>query len=127
MVIRILVPTEGNEGMEAQVAQHFGRAPFFTVVKLQDNKVIDTETVPNTGEHFGGQGHPHENILSLKPDVIVAQGMGPGGLQSFRNSGIKVLQTNAGTIKDVVECFQKGELPELTAGCQHAHNHHHGQ
>lgn len=124
MATKLIVPAEGNEGTDAQVASHFGRAPFFTVVELQDGKVVNTKTVQNTGEHFGGQRHPHENLLSLKPDVIVAQGMGPGGLQSFRNVGVRVLQTAAGTVKDVVESFQKGELPELTAGCQHAHHHH---
>jgi predicted Fe-Mo cluster-binding NifX family protein len=124
MEIRLIVPAEDNKGTDAQVAIHFGRAPFFTMVEMQDGKVVNTKIVPNAGEHFGGQGHPHEKLLSLKPNVIVAQGMGIGGLQSFRNAGIKVLQTGAGTVKDVVESFQKGKLPELTAGCQHAQHHH---
>ncbi len=124
MTIRIVVPAEDNGGLQAQVASHFGRAPYFAVVEIEDGEVRNTTTVPNTGEHLGGQGHPHENLLSLKPDVIVAQGMGPGGIQSFRNAGIQVLQTEPGKVKDVVEAFQKSELPELTAGCQHAHHHH---
>jgi predicted Fe-Mo cluster-binding NifX family protein len=124
MTVRIVVPVEGNEGLQAQVASHFGQAPFFAVVELKDGKVQKTTAVPNTGEHFGGQGHPHENILSLKPDVIVAQGMGQGGLSSFRNAGVKVLQTGPAKVQDVVESFQKGELSELTTGCPHAHHHH---
>jgi predicted Fe-Mo cluster-binding NifX family protein len=119
-----LVPVENDDGLEAQVAPHFGRAPFFMVIDLQNSKVENIKAEPNIGEHFGGQGHPHDKLLALNPDVIVAQGMGPGGLQSFRNAGIQVLQTGAGKVKDVVESFQKGKLVELTAGCEHAHHHH---
>ncbi len=114
---------EDNGGLEAHVAPHFGRAPFFMIVDLQDGRVENVKAEPNSCEHFGGQGHPHDKRLVLNPDVIVAQGMGPGGLQSFRNAGVQVLQTGAGKVKDVVEAFQKGKLVELVSGCEHSHHH----
>ena len=126
MTKRIVIPVENQAGLTAKVAQHFGRAPYFAVAELDENgKVLKVKTEPNTGEHMGGTGHPHENLLSLKPDVIAAFAMGPGGLQSFQNAGVAVLKADGTTVKDVLASFKEGKLPELQGGCEHAHHHEH--
>ena len=126
MTKRIVIPVEDERGLEARVAEHFGRAPFFAVVDLDENgKILSTKTEANKGEHHGGTGHPHENLLALKPDVIIACGMGPGGLTSFQNAGATVLKANANTVKDVVASFKQGKLETLATGCEHAHHHTH--
>ena len=125
MPTRIIIPTEDESGLEAKVAQHFGRAPFFAVIDLDEKgQVKAVKTEPNTGEHMGGTGHPHEKLHALKPDAIIAYGMGPGGLQSFGASGVKVLQAVDPTVKATVESFKQGKLAPLTTGCEHAHHHH---
>ncbi|MCL4429575.1 MAG: NifB/NifX family molybdenum-iron cluster-binding protein [Chloroflexi bacterium] len=118
MTKKIIIPTENQEGLEAKVAQHFGRAPYFTVVEL-DNKgeTVKIKAEANTGEHMGGTGHPHENLLALKPDVIAAYGMGPGGLNSFQNAGTTILKAEGETVKEVIDNFKDGTLKELTGGC----------
>ena len=126
MTKTIIIPVEDNSGLEAHVAQHFGRAPYFAVVEVDDkSKAVKIKTQPNTGEHIGGTGHPHENILALKPNVIIAFGMGPGGLSSFKNEGVTVLKAIDATVKDTINSFKAGKLSELTAGCEHAHHHEH--
>jgi predicted Fe-Mo cluster-binding NifX family protein len=125
MAKRIVIPVENQAGLEAKVAQHFGRAPYYAVVELGENgKVAKVETEANTGEHMGGTGHPHENLLALKPDAILAYGMGPGGLQSFQNAGVTVLKATEDTVKANVNSFKEGKLQELAGGCEHAHEHH---
>lgn len=126
MTKRIVIPVEDERGLEARVAEHFGRAPFFAVVDLDENgEILSTKTEANKGEHHGGTGHPHENLLALKPDVIVACGMGPGGLTSFQNAGATVLKANANTVKDIVASYKQGKLETLATGCEHAHHHTH--
>ncbi len=126
MAKRIVIPVEDESGLEAQVAQHFGRAPYFAVVDLDENdQVLSVKTEPNTGEHMGGTGHPHENLLALKPDVIIAFGMGPGGLHSFQNAGVTVLKAEDATVKETINSFKAGKLTELAGGCEHAHHHEH--
>jgi predicted Fe-Mo cluster-binding NifX family protein len=126
MIKRITIPVENQDGLEAKVAQHFGRAPYFAVVELNEkNQVAKIETKANTGEHIGGTGHPHENLLALKPDVIIAYAMGPGGLQSFQNAGVTVLKATEDTVKANVNSFKEGKLQELMGVCEHAHEHHH--
>ena len=126
MTKRIVIPVDEESGLEAHVAQHFGRAPYFTVVELDEkDQAINVKTDPNTGEHMGGNGHPHENLLALKPDIIIAFGMGPGGLHSFQDAGVTVLQAVDATVKETIDSYKAGKLAELTGGCEHAHHHDH--
>jgi len=121
---RIIIPTEDQNGLNSRLAGHFGRAPYFAVVDLEDNKEIsNVETVSNVGEHAGGRGHAHDNILRLMPQVVIVYGMGPRGLMSFQNAGIAVLRANADTVTGVIDAYRKNELQELTDGCQEAHHH----
>ena len=126
MATRIVVPVENECGLDARLAEHFGRAPYFAVVDIAENgKVLGVETEANRGEHAGGVGHPHDNLLALKPNVIVAYGMGPGGLNTFQSAGIAVLEANANTVRDVIKSFKEGKLAKLANGCEHAHHHAH--
>jgi predicted Fe-Mo cluster-binding NifX family protein len=121
---RIIVPAADQEGLNANLAEHFGRAPYFAVVDLSDNgDVANVKTVPNVGEHAGGMGHAHDNILELQPNVIIVYGMGPRGLNTFQSAGIAVLRANADTVKEVIAAYKDDRLQELTEGCPHAHHH----
>jgi predicted Fe-Mo cluster-binding NifX family protein len=126
MAQRIVIPVEDNSGLDAKVAQHFGRAPYFALIELNGRgQITNTQIDPNTNEHMGGTGHPHESLLELKPAVIIACGMGIGGLRSFKEAGINVLKAQGNTINEVMANFKEGKLEPLTAGCPHAHEHHH--
>ena len=123
---KIIIPVEDQTGQDSTVAQHFGRAPNYAIIELNQNKdIINVKTEANTNEHMGGTGHPHDTLLTQKPDYIIACGMGPGGLQSFQNAGVTVLKAQGATVKEVIENFKEGKLQELVGGCEHAHEHHH--
>lgn len=125
MTKRIMIPVEDEKGLDAQVAHHFGRAPYFAIVELDNNKA-EVKIEPNKSEHMGGvPGHSHESFLELKPDVVIAYSMGPGALNTFLSAGVKVLEATANTVKGNVESFKEGKLEELAVGCEHAHHHEH--
>jgi predicted Fe-Mo cluster-binding NifX family protein len=121
---RIVVPAASQEGLKANLAEHFGRAPYFAVVDLSDNGDIkNVKTVPNVGEHAGGMGYTHDHILGLQPNAIIVYGMGPRGLNTFQSAGVAVLRANAKTVGEVVVAYKEDQLQEITEGCQHAHHH----
>jgi len=114
--------------LNAHLAEHFGRAPYFAVVDLNENgDVANVKTVPNVGEHTGRMGQPHDVVLGLQPNAIIVYGMGRRGLDSFQSVGIAVLRANANTISEVIAAYKENKLQELTEGChdarQHAHHH----
>ena len=122
MTKRIIIPVENQAGLDAPVAEHFGRAPYYAVVDVEENGQVNVQTEKNVSEHTGGTGHPHDNLLSLKPDVIAVAGMGPRGLLSFENAGVTVLKLQGTIVKEVVTAFKEGKLKELEGGCEHAHH-----
>lgn len=121
---RILIPAVDQKGLNARLAEHFGRAPCFAVVDLDGkNEVANVKTVTNVSEHVGGMGYAHDNVLKLGLDVLIVYGMGPRGLNTFKRAGVTVLQANADNVGTVVSAYKKGELKELAEGCPHAHHH----
>ena len=124
MNTRIVIPVQDETGLQVRLAQHFGRAPFYAVVDLdENNKLVDFKTELNRGEHVGGTGHPHEHLLSLQPNIFVVYGMGPGCLRSLQSTGVRVLKAVGNTAEDIIEQFKKGQLSELEGGCEHSHHH----
>jgi predicted Fe-Mo cluster-binding NifX family protein len=126
MTKRIVIPTEDKSGLEAHLAEHFGRAPYYTIVDLDEkNNNAGVRTEVNKGEHVGGTGHPHEHLLALKPNIFVVHGMGPGCLSSLQDAGITVLKATGTAVKEIVESFKGGKLTALAGACEHAHHHAH--
>ena len=89
-MVRIVVPVMDEAGMKSQLSEHFGRAPYFTIVELDENRSVASQrTVPNTGEHFEGTEHSPScigpsRILKFKPDVLITYGLGPRALNIFQ-------------------------------------------
>jgi len=84
--VKIVIPVEDVNGLNSRLSQHFGRAPYFTVVELDENgKVLNLQIAPNKSEHFGGVGKPPEIILNLRPNAVATCGMGPRALGTFQN------------------------------------------
>jgi len=121
---RIVVPVSDDKGIDAHLSQHFGRAPFYAIIDLDDEgHVIGQGTIANTSEHFGGVGRPPDRILQLKPKALITYGLGPKALRVFQNAGVAVLRTEANTVREVVRAYNNNELQELTHGCHQAHHH----
>ena len=121
MITRVLIPTQDMNGTE--IADHFGRAPCFAVVELdEDGGITEMKVHPNTGEHSGGKGHAHDNVLHYNPKAIIVQGMGPRGIQSFQSKNIAVLRANSNSVQEIIRAFSQNMLEELTEGCADAHH-----
>jgi len=126
MTTRIVVPIVSDSGLDSKIAEHFGKAPCFAVVDLDEKGAVsNVKTMPNAGEHCGGQGQAHDNILKLKPNAIVVYGMGPRGLTTFQDAGVAVLRADGNTVREVIAAHNEDRLQELTEGCHEAHHQEH--
>ncbi|MEJ2241561.1 MAG: NifB/NifX family molybdenum-iron cluster-binding protein [Candidatus Bathyarchaeota archaeon] len=124
MNVRIVVPVSDEKGIDARLSEHFGRAPFYAIIDLNENgKVIGEETIANTSEHFGGVGLPPERIFQFKPKALVTYGLGSKALRMFQDMGVAVLRTEANTVRGVINAYNSNELQELTQGCHQSHHH----
>jgi predicted Fe-Mo cluster-binding NifX family protein len=124
MNTRLVIPVTEEKGLDSGLSQHFGRAPFYAIIDLDDNgKIIGKDNIANTSEHFGGVGLPPDRIMQLKPKALVTYGLGSRALEMFQEGGVAVLRTEASTVKGVIDAYNNNELQELTTGCGHTHNH----
>ena len=123
MTKRIVIPVASQDGLNSHLAEHFGRAPYFAVVDLNDSgEVSKVETTSNLPHGTGRMGQPHDVVLGLKPNIIIAYGMGRRGIGSFQSVGIAVLRANANTVNEVITSYKENKLQELTEGCHDARN-----
>lgn len=118
---RIVIPAEDGNGLDARLSEHFGRAPYFIVIELnEDGSISNVQAISNESEHFGGSGRPPDRLLQFKPNAIITYGMGPRALSIFQEAGVAVLKANANTVKEVIEAYKQGNLEELTERCYRA-------
>ena len=116
---RIAVAAEDNQGMEANVSAHFGRCPYYTMVEVEENKMILSYKVENPfyGAH-GDAGQVPTFIRDQGAGVIISGGMGQRAVGFFNQFGIEVITGAAGKVKDVIEAYLSGNLKGYEA-CVH--------
>ena len=51
--MRLVFPTDENKGYLSKRGAHFGKAKFYTVVTIEDGKIIDIEGIQNRGHDSG--------------------------------------------------------------------------
>ncbi|MBS7626507.1 NifB/NifX family molybdenum-iron cluster-binding protein [Candidatus Bathyarchaeota archaeon] len=120
-MLKIIIPIERFEGEDSLISNHFGRAPEFALVEISENHSLrNISTLKNVGEHFGGHGSAERIISDLKPDIIIAKGMGPRALQIFQSMGLSVYTGDCLKIGEAIQAYFAGRLFKLNEPCKEA-------
>jgi len=126
--MKIAVITEDGK----TISQHFGRAPYYQVLTIEDGKMVNREMREKMGHgHFGGHteeslGQRHgfdetshakhtsmaETISDCK--VVLCGGMGMGAYESMRRLAITPIVTDLTNIDEAVEAYLDGKLVDHT-------------
>jgi predicted Fe-Mo cluster-binding NifX family protein len=116
--MRVVIPVEDTNGLDAKLSRHFGRANFFAVVDLDDETKISFERNIER-EEIGGRGRRvSQKILELKPDVLVAYRIGPGAFAKLKNR-VRIYKAEGRSVKDVISALMIGKLQPITeAECE---------
>ncbi|MEJ2241229.1 MAG: NifB/NifX family molybdenum-iron cluster-binding protein [Candidatus Bathyarchaeota archaeon] len=124
--MKIVIPVINENGLDSQLSEHFGRAPYFTVIKLDEKYNIMTQkTESNSGEHLTGDGHHSScnhpyRILMFNPDALITYGLGPRALNIFKKANVVVMKAKSSTVREVLYEYSNNQLEELTEGCQNS-------
>lgn len=111
--MKICIPTLGEKGFDERVSEHFGSAPYFTIVDLESNGV---EIINNHNQHHShGQCHPLGSLTGKGINGVVCGGMGRRAIELLNADGIKVYLGNGSIVKTIVEEYKNGSLKELSA------------
>lgn len=116
------------------ISQHFGRAPFYIVVTVENNMLVAHEKRDKMGHaQFGGEPHAdgedprghgfdpaaqsrHASMAAAISDcqVLLARGMGSGAYESMKLAGIQPVVTDIENIDEAVKAFLMGALVDHT-------------
>lgn len=117
---------------ETSISQHFGRAPLYVVITVEDGKIISKETRDKTGHHTFAAHHSdlapgerhgydagaqtrHTSMVGTIADcqVLIAGGMGWGAYESLKSLNIQPIVTDVVTIDEATKLYLEGKLPNL--------------
>jgi predicted Fe-Mo cluster-binding NifX family protein len=123
--MKIAVSTETKNGLDSQVAHHFGRCPYFAFVEMEDKAVKTVEVVDNPYFRAHQPGQVPGFIHQQGADVMLSGGMGGRAIQFFQQLGIQIATGATGTVQSVLESYLSGELT-AAAPCKESVDHGHG-
>lgn len=107
--IRVAIPADNDDIKEAHVFEHFGRAPYYLIIEITDNKISSVEAYKNPAiEH--SPGTIPEFLKSKGANVIICMGMGRRAQMFFAEYGIEIVTGASGKVSDIISSFIRGEL-----------------
>jgi predicted Fe-Mo cluster-binding NifX family protein len=123
-----IITEDGNT-----VSQHFGRAPYYKVVTIENGQILGSEMREKLGHnHFSGEHleehhtEPHgldeahhdrhaQMAGSISDcEAVVCGGMGMGAYQSMVRLGIKPVVTDLSDINLIIQAYVDGKLTDHT-------------
>jgi predicted Fe-Mo cluster-binding NifX family protein len=108
--MRIAISTDGSD-----VSAHFGRCPHFTIIDMENGKVLTREILENPGH---APGYIPEFLREKGVECVVAGGMGRRAEQLFDQAGIKIIVGVQGGIDEVIDKLLRGELKGGRSLCE---------
>jgi predicted Fe-Mo cluster-binding NifX family protein len=101
------------------VSAHFGRCPAYTLVEIQDGRIIERTEIPNPGHQ---PGFLPVYLSQMGVSAIIAGGMGPRAQGLFAEKNIQTIIGVQGRVDEVIERFLRDELEAGQDLCDHGHH-----
>ncbi len=111
---RIAVPSMIPGGLVAQRSGHFGRCDMFTLIDIEDGKIISVNKISNVEHSEGGCLVPVNLLAGFDVNALVVSGMGMRPLMGFKDAGIKVYLGTGDTVEDCVLSYISGNLMPMS-------------
>jgi len=119
--MKIAFASEDNQGLKGSLSAHFGRCPYYTMVDVEEDKVMDTTVIDNPYFTNHVPGAVPQFIKEQGAQVMIAGGMGPRALELFNQFDIEAITTAIqGSLADILNAYLRGEISGAT-GCEHHH------
>lgn len=108
--MKIAISTDGNK-----VSPHFGRCPQFTIVEVENNRLLDKKVIENPGHN---PGFLPQYLNKIGVNCIVAGGMGMRAKELFSQTGIEAILGVEGKVEEVINKIIDGSLEGGESICQ---------
>ncbi|MCD6520712.1 MAG: NifB/NifX family molybdenum-iron cluster-binding protein [Anaerolineae bacterium] len=123
--MRIAVSADDRNGLDSVVSPHFGRCPYFIIVDVEGNQIVQVQEVENPFYASHAPGQVPRFIHQQGVDVMLTGGMGGRAIQFFEQFGVRPVTGAAGTVRLALERFLGGQLQGVEP-CAESRAHGHG-
>jgi len=110
---RIVVSSSPPGGLDSLVDYRFARCSHFTVVDVENGKIINVSVVPNQSAMtpHGAGIQAAQVVASLGAQVVITGNVGPNAFSSLQSLGIKIYVGAGGiSVKDAIMRYLSGSL-----------------
>ncbi len=129
LILRIAAASDDG----VKISQHFGRAPYYVVVTVEEERIMAKETRSKPGHQTFAAHQPpklapderhgydagsdvrHESMANTISDcqVLLVGGMGWGAYEAMKSYGIEPIATDVKDIEEAVKLYLAGKLSNL--------------
>ncbi len=105
----IALTAKGND-LDSGLDVRFGRASTIVLFNKDDGSIDTLENTVNLNAAQGAGIQTAQRISETKATVVITGNVGPKAFKVLEAAGIKTYTSNASTIKEAIEQFDRGEL-----------------
>jgi predicted Fe-Mo cluster-binding NifX family protein len=111
--MRLCIPTTDDRGRHGRLSDHFGSAPYLTIV---DDASGAVDVIRNShARHQPGHCDAAKGLEAHGVDAVLCLGLGRRALAGLEGAGIRVFVTPAADVDGAVEAFRARRMMPLTA------------
>ncbi len=110
---KIFFPLINNKGLDSEISQHFGHAPFFGLYEVNSKELTITK---NDLDHSDPDKSPIDQIEEVvHPTTIFAKSIGGRAINLIKEKGLGLKTGDYNIVKEVIENLDK--LKDQTQDC----------
>ncbi len=114
---KIFFPLMDNKGLDSEISEHFGHAPFFG---LYDVEKKELKIVENDLDHADPTKSPIDQIIeAVNPTTIFAKSIGGRAVGIIAHKGLALKTGDYNIVREAIDKLDK--LEDLTQDCGHKH------
>ena len=118
--MKIAVPTR-----DERVDDHFGHCDHYTVFTVENNEVVNRETLASP-QGCGCKSGIAADLQDIGVELMLAGNMGEGAKSKLNEYNINVIRGCSGNIDELIHSYLNGEVLDSGIGCsEHECGSHH--
>lgn len=118
--LSVIIPVQEMKGLDSKVHGHFGRAPYFIILKLESNGGAEIEDF-YYNEFLGEKDRIHVGLKVIKAvikhdlDLVFTAKIGEISFHMLKDNFIDIYKAETGsTVLETIERYRNGEIGPLT-------------
>lgn len=116
-VLSAIIPVENMDGLNAKVHGHFGRAPYFMILKLSDDQSDIEDFYLNEflddKERIGLK--VVKAIINYKVDILFTSKIGEISFHVLKNNFVDIYKVEKGiTVKEIINLYRLKQIDAIT-------------